>query len=40
MLEVTDTGQGIDPGHLPHIVEPFYTPKEQGKGTGLGLAIV
>jgi two-component system cell cycle sensor histidine kinase/response regulator CckA len=40
MLEVTDTGQGIAPGHLPHIFEPFYTTKEQGKGTGLGLATV
>jgi two-component system, cell cycle sensor histidine kinase and response regulator CckA len=38
LLTVTDSGQGIAPEHLPHIFEPFYTTKGEGKGTGLGLA--
>ena len=40
LLTVTDSGHGIAPEHLPHIFEPFYTTKEEGKGTGLGLATV
>ena len=39
LIEFIDTGTGIDPEHLPHVLEPFYTTKEEGKGTGLGLAI-
>jgi signal transduction histidine kinase len=39
VLSVADTGSGIQPEHLPHIFEPFYTTKEVGKGTGLGLSI-
>ena len=39
-LAVTDSGNGIEPKHLAHIFEPFYTTKEEGKGTGLGLATV
>jgi two-component system, cell cycle sensor histidine kinase and response regulator CckA len=39
-LKVTDTGKGMDKSVLPHIFEPFYSTKEEGKGTGLGLAVV
>jgi two-component system, NtrC family, sensor kinase len=38
-IEVADTGQGIDPSHVPHIFDPFFTTKEVGKGTGLGLSV-
>jgi signal transduction histidine kinase/ActR/RegA family two-component response regulator len=40
MLEVRDTGMGMEPGVLERIFEPFFTTKEQGKGTGLGLSTV
>ncbi|MEI8356321.1 MAG: HAMP domain-containing sensor histidine kinase, partial [Deltaproteobacteria bacterium] len=36
-LTVRDNGIGIQPEHLHHIFEPFWTSKAQG--TGLGLAL-
>ena len=40
LLEVTDSGQGMDQETQDRIFEPFFTTKEEGRGTGLGLAIV
>jgi len=36
---ISDTGEGIDKGYIPHIFEPFFTTKDPGRGTGLGLSI-
>ena len=40
VITVTDTGTGIDPAHLPRVVEPFFTTKGVGAGSGLGLSQV
>jgi CheY-like chemotaxis protein len=40
MIEVGDTGTGMDPAIIERVFEPFFTTKEVGKGTGLGLSMV
>jgi PAS domain S-box-containing protein len=39
VIEVTDTGEGIQPVNLERIFDAFFTTKPVGVGTGLGLAI-
>ena len=40
LLEITDSGEGMDDETLEKAIEPFFTTKGLADGTGLGLAIV
>jgi len=41
-IEITDTGEGISPEHLPHVFERFYRAdpaRRHTRGSGIGLTI-
>ena len=40
VLEVSDTGAGMDQATMSHIFEPFFTTKATDRGNGLGLTMV
>ncbi|MGE4267311.1 MAG: PAS domain S-box protein [Deferribacterales bacterium] len=39
IINIEDTGGGIGEDVKPHIFNPYFTTKEEGKGTGLGLYL-
>ncbi|MFM9904144.1 MAG: ATP-binding protein [Pyrinomonadaceae bacterium] len=39
LIEIADSGVGIDESDLPLVFDPFFTTKPAGSGTGLGLAV-
>ncbi len=39
IVEICDTGTGIDEAIIDKIFEPFYTTKPVGSGTGMGLSV-
>ena len=40
VVDVVDTGPGMDEETKKHVFEPFFSTKPVGKGVGLGLAVV
>lgn len=39
VVEISDTGPGVDPAIADRVFDPFFTTKPQGVGTGIGLAV-
>ena len=39
MIDVSDTGIGIEADKIEQIFDPFFTQKDVGQGLGLGLSI-
>ena len=39
LVDIIDTGEGIDPSIVSKMCDPFFTTKSPGKNTGLGLTI-
>ncbi len=39
VIDISDTGSGIEPEHIERVMEQYFTTKPSGKGTGLGLPI-
>lgn len=39
VVEIADTGHGVDEKDLAQIFEPFFSSKKEGIGTGLGLSV-
>ena len=40
VLEVSDTGHGMDKKTMDKVFDPYFTTKPKGEGTGLGLSVI
>ena len=39
IIEIEDSGSGIDPAHADKIFDPFFSTRSTEDGTGLGLSV-